>query len=266
MNKGLYFLKLGGSLITDKQRPRTVRTEVLGRLAVEIATAIRGEPQLSLVIGHGSGSFGHVPAKKYGTRLGVRTPEQWLGFVEVWREAAALNHHVMDALHDAGLPAMAFPPSASLVGEDGRTASWDLTPLKTALEAGMVPVVYGDVVFDTIRGGTIFSTEDLFSYLGRQLKPHRLLLAGNEPGVWADYPECTRLIERITPHDLEEISPALRGSAATDVTGGMYSKVMEMVGLVQAVPGLEAFIFSGSMDGNVQRALLGERVGTQISG
>lgn len=265
MNELLYFLKLGGSLITDKQRHRTVLPGVLGRLAREIATALRENPRLSLILGHGSGSFGHVPAKKHGTRLGVWTPEQWLGFVEVWREAAALNHLVMDAMHESGLPVVAFPPSASLVGEDGKLASWDLSPLKAALKAGLVPVVYGDVVFDTIRGGTIFSTEDLFNHLGRQLKPSRLLLAGIEAGVWADYPKCTRLIERITPQNLEEVLPALRGSAATDVTGGMYSKVIEMLGLVQAVPGLEAFIFSGSWDGNVQKALMGERVGTHIS-
>jgi isopentenyl phosphate kinase len=242
-----------------------VLAEVLGRLAGEIAAAMKEDPNLSLVLGHGSGSFGHVPANKHGTRLGVRTPEQWLGFVQVWRDAAELNHYVLDALHVAGIPALAFPPSASLVGKDGRVASWNLAPLVAALDAGLVPVVYGDVVFDTVRGGTIFSTEDLFSHMGRQLKPHRLLLAGIEPGVWADYPACTRMIEQITLKNVEEFLPALRGSAATDVTGGMYSKVMEMLELVQALPGMEALIFSGSRSGNVLRALLGERVGTQLS-
>ncbi|RPI33061.1 MAG: hypothetical protein EHM70_07215, partial [Chloroflexota bacterium] len=196
---GLQFLKLGGSLITDKAHPHTPRPEVIARLAGEIASARRSVPMMRLVLGHGSGSFGHTPASQYGTRLGVHTPEQWQGFLEVWREAAALNRLVMDALHAAGLPAMAFAPSASVLGHDGRLASWDLGPLESALEAGLVPVVYGDVIFDRVRGGTIFSTEDLFAHLALALHPQRILLAGLEPGVWADYPACQSLIAEITP-------------------------------------------------------------------
>ena len=55
----IQFLKLGGSLITDKSRPQTARLDVLERLASEIAQAYHKHPDLSLVIGHGSGSFGH---------------------------------------------------------------------------------------------------------------------------------------------------------------------------------------------------------------
>jgi isopentenyl phosphate kinase len=258
------FLKLGGSLITDKTRPHMPRPEVLRRLAQEAAAARRRFPELKLLLGHGSGSYGHMPARRHGTRLGVRTPEEWLGFVEVWREAAALDRLVVEALAAAGLPAMAFPPSASLVAEDGRVARWDISPLEAALRAGLLPVVFGDVVFDRVRGGTIFSTEDLFDHLARQLQPGRILLAGLEAGVWADYPRCTRLVGEITPQNLGEVAPALGGSAAIDVTGGMLSKVQQSLELVQAVPGLQVRIFSGAEPGMVERALEGEAVGTLI--
>jgi isopentenyl phosphate kinase len=168
----LQFLKLGGSLVTDKSRPHTPRPEVLERLAQEIAAARQSNPALLLLLGHGSGSFGHVPAKKYGTRNGVQTPEGWLGFAEVWQEAVALNRLVIDALIATGLPAISFPPSASAIAEDGRVYSWDLAPLQAALQARLLPVVYGDTVFDRLRGGTILSTEDLFDYLAVQLHPN----------------------------------------------------------------------------------------------
>jgi isopentenyl phosphate kinase len=260
----LSFLKLGGSLITDKDRPHTPRLDVIRRLAGEIAEAnLQGSGQL-LVLGHGSGSFGHVPAQQYSTRLGVRTPQEWRGFARVWQEAAALNRLVMEALHGAGLPAVAFPPSACVTARDGKVAAWDLGPLRLALQAGLLPVVYGDVAFDTLRGGTILSTEDLFAYLARQLHPARLLLAGLEPGVWGDFPACTRLIPEITPANLHDVAPALAGSASTDVTGGMSSKVNEMLALVSEVPGLEAMIFSGAESGAVKRALGEEKIGTMI--
>ena len=291
----LVFLKLGGSLITDKAVPHTLRPEVLSRLAQEIAGARQANPALRLLLGHGSGSFGHVPARQYGTRQGAHTPEQWRGFAQVWLEANALNRLVVDALVEAGLPAISFPPSASVTACDGQVAAWDLTPLRAVLEAGPLPVVQGDVIFDTARGGTILSTEEIFEHLARHLQPARLLLAGIEPGVWKIFPpsspnlfplkgegEINRnlsvlgrkaaqntqisdlVFPEITPDNFTEVLPALGGSQATDVTGGMASKVRQMLALVQALPGLEVLIFSGLKPGLVREALLGGMEGTKI--
>lgn len=260
----LLFLKLGGSLITDKTQTHTARPEVIQRLANEIARALQEKPDMRLILGHGSGSYGHAPAKKYGTRQGVHSAEAWRGFVEVWREAAQLNHLVVDALSAAGLPAVSFPPSASLLAEDGKVFSWDLAALDAALSAGLLPVVYGDVVFDRVRGGTIFSTEDLFEHLAQVFTPRRVLLAGSEPGVWADYPLCERLLHVITPQDVGAVWQNLRGSSAPDVTGGMQSKVLQSIEMVSKHRCLEVLIFSGEVEGAVFQALLGENPGTRI--
>ena len=260
----LQFLKLGGSLITDKQHAHTTRLEVLKRLAGEIAAAFDRDPGLRLLLGHGSGSFGHVPAKEFATRQGVRGEHEWHGFTEVWYQASELNRLVIHALHAEGLPAMAFPPSAMVIAQEAKVLSWDLSPLHSALQAGLLPVVYGDVVFDTRRGGTILSTEDLFDHLAVQFNPHRILLAGIEPGVWADYPICKRIMPEITPRNLREVEEVLFGSAATDVTGGMASKVNQSLELVRDLPGLEILIFSGEEPLAVQDALAGENRGTLI--
>jgi len=260
----LQFLKLGGSLITDKRTPRTPRREVIARLTTEIESARAANPGLKLLLGHGSGSFGHVPAKKHGTRQGVVSSEQWQGFAEVWYEAATLNRIVMETLHAAGLPAILFPASAGVTAKDGKVAVWNLAPLTTALENDLLPVVFGDVVFDTARGGTILSTEDIFTHLARQLQPKRILLAGLDEGVWADFPACTQLISEITPENWEAVAASLGGSAATDVTGGMQSKVRAMLDLAVEIPGLEISIFSGEQPGNLAAALQGESLGTRI--
>jgi isopentenyl phosphate kinase len=263
-DEALLFLKLGGSLITDKERPHTARIEVIDRLAQEIAEARRGGYGRRLILGHGSGSFGHVPASRYNTRRGVHNLEEWAGFSEVWQEAAALNRLVMEALQRAEIPAVALPPSAALVAQDGRPQQWELGPLRMALQAGLLPVVYGDVVFDTRLGGTILSTEDLFDYLARLLRPQCILLAGIEAGVWADYPACSRRLNEIGPEFLKEGTRNLQGSAFTDVTGGMRSKVRQSLDLVQAIPELQVWIFSGIESGSVFRALRGQRSGTLI--
>jgi isopentenyl phosphate kinase len=264
MTQKLVFLKLGGSLITDKSQPHTVRSEVLNRIVQEVATALSQDHNLRVVLGHGSGSFGHFPASKYHTRLGVKTAEEWAGFVEVWREAAELNHLVLQALERANLPAIALPPSAMVFARHGTVVNWNLETLLHALEEQLLPVIFGDVVFDAVLGGTILSTEDLFAYLTQYLRPAQLLLAGNQPGVWADFPENTRLLSEITPKSLPQIEAGLRGSAATDVTGGMADKVQQVLSLVESFPEISISIFSGEIPGNVQRALLGEAIGTTI--
>jgi isopentenyl phosphate kinase len=260
----LQFLKLGGSLITDKKRPHTPRLEVLTRVAREIGEALHENPNLKLLIGHGSGSFGHVPARHWGTRQGVTTAEQWWGFVEVWREANQLNRLVMDAFLEAKLPVLTFSPVASVVATQGKIIQWNTQPIKKSLQVGLVPVVQGDVIFDEILGGTILSTEDLFDHLAFQLMPKRILLAGVEPGVWADYPQCTRIIPEITPQTSPELNTQIQGSAAMDVTGGMASKVRQSLVLVGKIPELEVRIFSGEESGIIKRVLLGEMTGTLI--
>ncbi|MBN1373182.1 MAG: hypothetical protein JW987_14695 [Anaerolineaceae bacterium] len=260
----LIFLKLGGSLITDKDSPRTPRREVLARLAAEIAAARAARPELRLVIGHGSGSFGHVPARKHNTRQGVRTPAQWLGFAEVWQDARALNQIVVEALLDAGLPVIALPPSATLLATDGAPQLPSAQFFTRALHAGLIPLVNGDVAFDTVRGGTILSTEDAFTALAPVLRPARILLAGLEAGVWDDFPACTHLLAEITPQTLSTAASGISGSASVDVTGGMLEKVNLMLRLSAQIPGLDAFIFSGLQAGAVQSALLGDACGTRV--
>lgn len=260
----LIFLKLGGSLITDKARPRTALQEVLARLAGEIARAWHKHPHLQLLLGHGSGSFGHVSGEKHGTRNGVHSAEEWQGFAEVWYDAAHLNRIVIETLHQVHLPALAFPPSTSAITAARRIKQWDIAPLQQALEHRLLPVVYGDVTFDTEMGGTILSTEEIMTHLAAPFQPRKILLAGQEPGVWADYPQRKEIIPEITPGSYPDDHSSLQQAGATDVTGGMAGKVRQMLSLVTENPDIEVWIFSGAQEGSLYRALTGDVEGTRI--
>jgi isopentenyl phosphate kinase len=260
----LIFLKLGGSLITDKTRPYTPRLEMLAKLATQISAALQETPDLRLILGHGSGSFGHQAASRFGTRDGVSGSDAWRGFAEVWYMASALNRLVIEALRNAGLPAVTLAPISAVTARDGQVAAWDLNPLKAALANGLLPVLHGDVVFDEYRGGTILSTEDLFAHLARQLHPDRILLAGLEAGVWEDFPARTRLLREMTPKVFTHQSPDLGSSIGADVTGGMRTKVTEMLALVEQVPDLEVLVFSGEEPDNIRLSLEGENPGTRL--
>jgi isopentenyl phosphate kinase len=264
-DQDLLFLKLGGSLITDKLTARTLRQDVLTRLAGEITAALMKSPDLRLLVGHGSGSFGHFAAKQYGTYDGVRRPDEWLGFARVWKDARELNQLVLDALALAGLPVMAFPASAIVTTARRSVLRWETETIQKALAHNLIPVIQGDVVFDSILGGTILSTEDQFFHLAARLKPRRILLAGIEPGVWEDFPACTRLLDHIRLDDYANIADSLGASAGVDVTGGMVHKVTRMLDVIRENPGLDIRIFSGEKPGNLEQALLGAELGTLLS-
>lgn len=258
------FLKLGGSLLTDKTEPEALRHDTLARLAGEIAAARMERPAQRLVLGHGSGSFGHMAAARFGTRAGVAGASAWAGFASVSDAAARLNRHVVAALLAAGVGAVGLPPSASAIVSDGRLEHLAVEPLIAALEAGLVPVVFGDVAFDTVRGGTIVSTEEVLAYLASSLRPNWLLLAGETAGV---HDGAGRVLPRITRSTLADVLPALGGSRGTDVTGGMITKVTAMLALTSTLPGLHVRVFSGLVPGLLTRLLLAPNSpeGTELS-
>ncbi|MCP4426690.1 MAG: isopentenyl phosphate kinase family protein [Chloroflexi bacterium] len=259
----MLFLKLGGSLITDKTGVEAARTGILARLAAEIAAARAVQHDLQFVVGHGAGSYGHVVAAKYKTRQGVKTTEQWRGFAEVHASMARLNRLVTEALLAAGVPALGLPPFSLAQCENGRIVHISTQPIQSALAAGLVPVIHGDVAFDTERGGTIISTEEAMGALVETLRPSWLLLAGMTDGV---LDLSAQVIPTISPENLPQIEGALGGSHGADVTGGMASKVRGMLLLTERYPQLTVRVFSGLEAGNVRQVLLAPEtaVGTRI--
>jgi isopentenyl phosphate kinase len=256
----LVFVKLGGSVITDKTRAETPRPGVIARLAGEVAAAREQEPGLRLVLGHGSGSFGHTVARRYGTRDGVRGAEAWRGFAEVATVAARLNRIVVDAFQEAGVPVWSLQPSASARCEGGDLEWMDTAPVVQALAHGLVPVLYGDVALDRRQGVTIISTEQIFAYLAQHLPPARMILVGTVDGVfeadpWRE-PSAARIPE-ISAANWESVRVLLGGSHGTDVTGGMLAKVEGMVALVRQMPDLEVHLISGERVEALELSLLG---------
>ena len=274
----LLFLKLGGSLITDKRQAETPRLDVLTRLAAEIAQARRQNPALKLVIGNGAGSFGHVPAKRYGTRDGVRTAEEWFGFAQTADAAARLCRLVSAALLDAGVPVWSIQPSAALRCEDGHIVDGPAFAIAQALQNGLVPVVHGDVALDSVRGGTISSTEEIFDWLANALplqlsaehaagtatewRLSRLVLAGEVDGIYTADPQLepgAKRIPTLTSASLKSVRAdrgiSLGVSHGIDVTGGMSAKVDQCFGMIERHQGLEIVICSGLIEGNVLHAL-----------
>src|SRR4030065_1960481 len=132
-------LKIGGSVITDKNGELAARTEVINRLAEEIAKA----NAKNLIIVHGGGSFGHPTGQKYGINEGLKDDAQKVGFAETHHVMTVLNGLVMDALVWHEVPAVSITPSSCVITENGRIKFFEDTILKALLKMGFAPVLYG---------------------------------------------------------------------------------------------------------------------------
>jgi isopentenyl phosphate kinase len=259
----LTFIKLGGSVITDKTVPERPDLATIRQLAAELRAAREaGAPPL--IVGHGSGSFGHTYARRYGVHLGIPPVGDWMGFALTSAAALRLNRIVVDELLTAGVPALSLQPSAALRAEHGHLATWDTAALAAALSHNLVPIVHGDVAFDIAQGSAIISTEQLLVYLAGlpTLRPSRIILVG-ESGVYTTDPRSDPQAQRIPRIDAANIADVLLGAGAShgvDVTGGMRAKVELMWRLVERTPGLVVQLI-GTAPGLLTRALLGQAEG-----
>jgi len=256
-------IKLGGSLITDKSLAESPRLPVIRRLAAEIAGA--AQAGLRLIVGHGSGSFGHVAAARYRLSSGLTSVDQLAGVSLTQERAAALHQIVRRELLAAGARPFSLAPSSALVTEGAEPAAFLEEPLCLALSHGLLPVLYGDVVLDRGQGVAICSTERLFTLLAQRLPERgvvlkRALWLGETPGVWDGE---GRVLPHLNRAAFDRQPGLFRGAAGTDVTGGMRHRVE--TGLTLADLGITSQILDGRVPGLLGQALAGAEVpGTVI--
>lgn len=234
------FLKLGGSVLTDKTRPEVLNVKVLQGIASTISEHLQSPTALPLLIGHGGGSFGHHWADRYGTQHGVHDKQGWEGVVRVSDAMGRLNREVVACLISAGVDAISVQPSASAIAEAGALRSMNVDAVGAWLAAGLVPVVFGDVVADRQQGVAIVSTEAVFAFLAPRLHAAHIVLVGEEAVYTAD-PRHDRHAERIPlidPFNIAHVLEQTGTSHGVDVTGGMTSKVRTMWRLATTLDGL----------------------------
>jgi len=249
-------LKLGGSVITDKDKPFTPNTQNIERLAAEVAASM----PTPLVIVHGGGSYGHPEAKQYRISEGYKNPGQLAGFSRTHQAMVQLNKIIVDALLDAGVPAFSLSPSSFIVTEAKRITDLDTAKIRRYLGAGMIPVLYGDAVLDSQQGFAILSGDQLVMRLATSLKADRIVLGSDVDGVYTADPKLVKEARHIPRLSLKELDGMVKIGEAlnTDVTGGMLGKVREAAEAVAA--GVEVILVNAGEAGRVEAALRGEKV------
>jgi isopentenyl phosphate kinase len=242
-------LKIGGSILTDKNRRLFARSEEINRVAEEVAPYAE-----DLILIHGAGSFGHVQAEEYRLREKF-SPE---GLRITHSSVVELNRLVVEALARSGANPMPVHPFSCVALRDGRIESFSLAPIERMIEEGLLPVLHGDVAMDITRRAGIVSGDDLVPYLARSLDAEIVAEGTDKDGVLVE----GKPLKKISRDDWPAVDEHLGGSSTADVTGGMREKVLKLLELADM--GINSLIFNASRRGYISRVLKGDALGTKV--
>ncbi len=260
--RNLILIKVGGSVITNIRKESTPDMESIHRLSGEIE---RVKARRQLILGHGSGSFGHIPAKRYKVNLGLINRKSAKGASLAQDAAARLHRIFMKQLWERGTDPFSFPPSGGVISSWGRITEWNTKPLLHALRNGLLPVTYGDVCLDAKQGVAIISTEEAFRYIAIKMRPKLVVTGTDVDGVYAGYHGGEKkLIESIDGRNIRHALKHAGASGKVDVTGGMASKIATLYTIAKET-GATCCIVNAKVPGRLYKAAMGIGVrGTKI--
>jgi isopentenyl phosphate kinase len=239
-------LKLGGSVVTEKDEPEQVDEDAL----TQVVDAVAASDVEKLVVVHGGGSFGHHHAAAHGvsTTKGTHSPA---AVDDIHGAMKRLNRRVVDALLGRDVAAVPVHPLSLGARDDEGGLTLPAEAVSTLLGEGFVPVLHGDIVAHAGEGATVVSGDELVTSLARSLDAERVGMCSTVPGV----------LDRegaVIPHigAFADAADALGAAEATDVTGGMAAKVRALLDL-----GSPAFVFGPD---ELDEFLRGQDAGTRI--
>jgi isopentenyl phosphate kinase len=238
-------LKLGGSVVTEKDTRETVDDDALTTAAGIVGEWMGGDGSGSppLVLVHGGGSFGHPAAATHGVSA-TEGSRDAAALVAVHRAMGRLNERVVTALQAAGVAALPVRP-LSLVDRTDEAVNCPAEPVESMLDEGFSPVLHGDVVVHREKGGTVLSGDGLVVALADALDADRIGVCSTVPGVLDDDGEVVTEIP-----SYGAVADLVGESESTDVTGGMAGKIRALLDTEQpaaifGLDGLATFLETG---------------------
>jgi isopentenyl phosphate kinase len=251
----LTLIKLGGSVVTFKEKPLTANIDAID--GISRALTQLGVP---VIIVHGGGSFGHYWSVKYD--MHTKSANYDVHGVSVVHESMiALNQIIVNSLIRVGLNPYGMTPSALTTGPKPIVAK--IKRIYAMAQSKAIPVTFGDIVH---VGGTkysILSGDALMTILARVLRPLRIIFATNVDGIYKDS-VSRELINKMQVADKRKSIEFFKASG-TDATGGMQRKVTEAFKI--ASHGMDVMLINGLVPERIIEAAEGTlKVGTVVKG
>lgn len=226
--KQVLIVKLGGSIVTQKHLDRpTIRRTHVRRIAAVLKRDYDPKKH-ALILIHGAGSFGHLHAHTHKLAEGTRNhPEKTFRAVENQSLDARLNSELTTLFIEAGLPVVGLPTRTLAINTNGGLSSLETDSVKAALSVAAIPLLHGDMVFDTTWGLSVCSGDVLAPKLAEVFSTTAIFFASDVDGIYTKDPHKHTnavLIRKTTLEEMASGTIQMSESHNVDVTGGLSKK------------------------------------------
>lgn len=250
MMNPLVVLKLGGSLITHKDRPLSPNVRGMRLAGRTVSRILRHNSGMKLIVIHGGGSFGHYYASRFHANTDTRNISSE-GIAKISEAMIQLHSIVLKEMVDEGVRCRTITVSEILQGSNGIVNEHASGRLSALLTIGCVPITFGDIVTNS-GGSSIISGDRIALALARKLDVERVVFAMDVDGIYSNSQMTGDIIPELTTR---------RGIGGKerkfDVTGGVESKIK--IGFELARLGTEVFFVNGNKGKRLEGALMGEQ-------
>ncbi len=239
-------VKIGGSLVSDKQAGRHLDTLAVKKYATAVAHLVRHRPGRVVFVA-GGGSFGH------GAVRGLDTSSDFAA-VDLTEATFAVKWAWVMAFREAGLDAVPLQVAAMTLFEGAGTCT-DGRVLRRLLEEGALPVLSGDSVLDESGQLRVLGSDHVPSVVIDVVPgPWRVVTLTDVPGVLLDGPDGKEVLPHVDPHDPSLAFASVWGTAAWDTSGAMAGKLDALT--AHARRGAECLIMRGDPDADLSHLLV----------
>lgn len=238
----MILIKLGGSIITNKEKQLSPRKKVVENIAKNLKKI--NEP---IIIVHGGGSFGHYWSVKYDMHTKPKKYDMH-GVAIVKNSMIDLNKIILNAFVKSNLNPYSLPPTDFMSGNNPVVKK--VKEIEKIAKAGLIPITYGDALWYGNNKTYILSGDKIMTHLAKILKPRLVIFALNEDGLYSDL-KTRKLI-----YELKGENPKISENKM-DVTGGMTRKVDEAI--IIAKSGMNVFFVNGNKPKRIVKAVKNRR-------
>ncbi len=260
MTEGPIIIKLGGSAITNKDKFKSPRLNIIKQLAREIGQ-IYEKLEKKIVIIHGGGSYGHPLASKFKLHMGLKDANALLGVSETIDAMRELSLLISQNLRENGVPVAPIQPSSIAINKSSKIHYFNMETIVKFLDLNMTPLLWGDVVYDLNQGVSILSGDELVSYIAIKLNAKMVVYGSDVDGIYREPRNKKGLIRLVNDRNLQEVLNHIIDTQGVDVTGGMRRKIEEILKVYEQ--GIPIYLVNATKNGYVYRTVKsGEVLGT----
>ena len=244
ITSNLIIIKLGGSVVTFKEKPLSPNYEGIDKI---LKVLVEIKKKFKIIIVHGGGSFGHYWSVKYDMHTKPH-PYSELGVSVVHESMINLNHIIINKMLESNLKPYTIQPSAFVYNNAADPARIQGI-LDMTMGNDLIPITFGDVINTSGNNFSILSGDTIMSILCTELHPKFSIFTTNVDGLYSDMNKGEIVHEiRVEKTDInnfylkDEIKKENQENLF-DVTGGMRRKITESIEIAKS--GTPSYLING---------------------